>query len=287
MNLKNISSIALLFSAVSLFSQKENESLFLPATDVVFHEMYYNGKKVKTTKPVIGNENNGSNKIIKHISGFHIKKNSFEHSAKIHDGVYINTEKEYFYTGNGFQYMPKKITVLIIHDNNGFISTWTPYIPNETYLDNNRKRRRVFGGIAEWNSELYQIVRAPEVGSRTLQRMSDSKVPSITQLGMDNLRSSFILTSENIRITEKGELFKKTNQSKGKQTEIKFTKMISSVSDEAIMYALGTVWNNMIDLDTKAGEYISEKAKRMAEQGEIIRKDIIRKNRNNAIIIKQ
>jgi len=160
-------------------------------------------------------------------------------------------------------------------------------MPEETYLDNNGKSRRVFGGIAEHNAELYQIVREPEVGSRTLQRMADSEVPSVTRMGMGKLRSSFRLSTENIRATEQGELFKSPNQSLGEHGEMKFTKIITGVNDEAIMYALGTVWNNMIDLDIKAGEYISEKAKRMAEQGEIIRQNIIRKNRNNAIIIRQ
>jgi hypothetical protein len=271
------------FYVTSLFSQSENEILFLPEDPgIEFTELYYTGKKVKLTKPIVGEGNHGSSKIIEHISGFRGEQNS-----EIHDGIYINTEQEYFYTGNGFQFMPRKITVLIFHKGNGFISTWTPYIREETYLDNNRKSRRVFSGIAEHNAELYQIVREPEVGSRTLQRMADSEVPSVTRRGMGELRSSFRLSPENIRVTEQGELFKSPNQNQGEHGEIKFTKIITGVDDEAIMYALGTVWNNMIDLDIKAGEYISEKAKRMAEQGEILRQNIIRKNRNNAIIIRQ
>ena len=52
-------------------------------------------------------------------------------------------------------------------------------------------------------------------------------------------------------------------------TETKFTLIISSVSDQAIMFALGKVWNSMIEYDKKAGEYSSESARILSELNEI------------------
>jgi hypothetical protein len=60
--------------------------------------------------------------------------------------------------------------------------------------------------------------------------------------------------------------------------------MTAGSDDKSVMYALGTAWNNMIDFDTKAGEYISERARILSQQNEILRQRILKNSQQGVII---
>lgn len=251
-----------LFSQDDMFAKEE-------VNPEEFSELYYSGKKVQVTKPIPGSLS--SYKIMSRISEFGGLQRSSDSN-----GVYFRAEKEYFYTGNGFQYMPRKIEIVIFHHGNVYISSWFPYIPEDRVLDKDGKSRRVFSHIAEYNSELYQIVRVPE--NTCAQTIPDRELPSVTREGMNTLSRSFELVTGGVEVNfpEEGVLLLGGDK--------RFTRMTAGSDDKSVMYALGTAWNNMIDFDTKAGEYISERARILSQQNEILRQRILKNSQQGVII---
>jgi len=239
----------------------------------MYTESYYTGKKIQVQESLIPNNDKQTLNIWNYLEGENWGYQQASGSVDfIHQGIYINMEEEFFYTGNGFQFMPKKISVIIYKDEKALVTSWMPYIPSdiENYVfDKEGKKRRIFDNIAEWNANLYQIVRPPIVGADVYQEVPHGDFPEITKMGLNNLIRCFMPFREKLFFSEQDGSLKYISKSNIGITETKFTLIISSVSDQAIMFALGKVWNSMIEYDKKAGEYSSESARILSELNEI------------------
>jgi len=225
MNVKKISALLLIgVSTISLFSQQSDtviraEDFLLPEDPgVVFTELYASESKKfqNLVKPHFSREGNDEpNKIVNKLFystpkiTFGDQTRSFispyDYSvirtidrrfqkdtlttdilAGRYDGVFLHVEKDKFYTGNGFQYLPYTVDMIIVYQGYFERFFFGSYLLDDSHIDEQGVPRRVFSDFANFaaSGNLRQIARRPEKGSNVVQTIPDRDVPSFTEQGI-------------------------------------------------------------------------------------------------------